>query len=203
MYGLREVTAEFAVIPSLAITPTTLPNGGVNVAYSKTISATGGTGTYLWSATGLPTGLSINPSTGEISGTPGNVVSNATFAIFSVVISVQDSAVIPGTATTTLNLRINQTAPAAPSGVSATAPTSTQVVLTWTDNANNETAITVQRATDVTFTSNLTNFTSSGTTLTTYTDNTVVTGTTYYYRVRAVNYLTGSAYVAAPAVTTP
>jgi subtilisin-like proprotein convertase family protein len=34
------------------------------------MSATGGTAPYTWSATGLPAGLSINTSTGQISGTP-------------------------------------------------------------------------------------------------------------------------------------
>jgi len=35
-----------------------------------TMAATGGTPPYSWSATGLPDGVSINPSTGEVSGTP-------------------------------------------------------------------------------------------------------------------------------------
>jgi hypothetical protein len=34
------------------------------------MSASGGSGTYAWSATGLPPGLSINPSTGRITGNP-------------------------------------------------------------------------------------------------------------------------------------
>ncbi len=41
----------------------------VNVAFTQTIAATGGA-PYDWSATGLPSGLSINPTTGVISGTP-------------------------------------------------------------------------------------------------------------------------------------
>ncbi|KAA1417003.1 ExeM/NucH family extracellular endonuclease [Nocardioides humilatus] len=35
-----------------------------------TMAATGGTSPYTWSATGLPTGVSINNLTGEVSGTP-------------------------------------------------------------------------------------------------------------------------------------
>ncbi len=42
----------------------------VGSAVSLTLTASGGTGSYTWSATGLPTGLSINSSTGVISGTP-------------------------------------------------------------------------------------------------------------------------------------
>jgi large repetitive protein len=56
--------------PGLAITTTSLPNGAVGVAYSTTVAATGGTPPYAWSASSLPAGLSINPSSGLISGTP-------------------------------------------------------------------------------------------------------------------------------------
>ncbi|MDQ2775354.1 MAG: S8 family serine peptidase [Acidobacteriota bacterium] len=54
------------------ITTTSLPNGTQNTAYSLTLAATGGTTPYTWAViTGtLPTGLSLNTSTGVISGTP-------------------------------------------------------------------------------------------------------------------------------------
>jgi hypothetical protein len=57
---------------SPSITTTTLPNGTVASDYSQTVVASGGTGALIWSTTGsLPTGLNpINPSTGQISGTP-------------------------------------------------------------------------------------------------------------------------------------
>ncbi len=42
----------------------------VGTAVSLTMTASGGTGTFSWSATGLPGGLSINASSGVISGTP-------------------------------------------------------------------------------------------------------------------------------------
>jgi hypothetical protein len=51
--------------------PASLPAGTVGAAYGPvTFTATGGTGTFSWSATGLPNGLSINSSTGVLSGTP-------------------------------------------------------------------------------------------------------------------------------------
>jgi subtilisin family serine protease len=58
--------------PPPAITTTSLPNGTVDVAYSQTLQATGGTPPYTWSlATGvLPGGLTLNSSTGAIDGTP-------------------------------------------------------------------------------------------------------------------------------------
>lgn len=49
----------------------TLPDGTVGYAYSSsTLTASGGTPPYNWSASGLPSGLSIDPTTGTVSGTP-------------------------------------------------------------------------------------------------------------------------------------
>ena len=55
--------------------PVTVNNPGnqtstVGTPVSLTMTASGGTGSFSWSATGLPAGLSINASTGVISGTP-------------------------------------------------------------------------------------------------------------------------------------
>jgi hypothetical protein len=48
------------------------PSGQVGVAYSSFLVATGGTPAYTYSISGgsLPTGLTLNPSTGAITGTP-------------------------------------------------------------------------------------------------------------------------------------
>lgn len=58
--------------PPPDITTTTLPGGYVGVAYSQTLTYTSGTAPVSWSVTvgSLPTGLSLNSSTGLISGTP-------------------------------------------------------------------------------------------------------------------------------------
>ncbi len=55
----------------VSITTTSLPSGQVGVAYSQTLQASGGTGTYTWSlASGtLPGGLTLSGS-GQIAGTP-------------------------------------------------------------------------------------------------------------------------------------
>ncbi|HTQ57942.1 MAG TPA: putative Ig domain-containing protein [Bryobacteraceae bacterium] len=55
------------------VTTTTLPNGTVGGNYSQTLAATGGTPPYTWSipagAGALPPDLTLNPTTGTISGT--------------------------------------------------------------------------------------------------------------------------------------
>ncbi|MCC6363672.1 MAG: putative Ig domain-containing protein [Bryobacterales bacterium] len=53
-----------------AVSTSSLPGGALNVAYSTTLTATGGTAPLVWSATGLPAGLGLNPNSGVLSGTP-------------------------------------------------------------------------------------------------------------------------------------
>jgi hypothetical protein len=55
---------------TLAITTTSLPAGTDGSAYSQTLAASGGAPPFTWSAPALPSGLSLAPSTGAISGTP-------------------------------------------------------------------------------------------------------------------------------------
>ena len=67
----------YSVTTSAAVTvnPATLPNGTVGVVYTQTVTASGGSGSYTFgvSAGSLPTGLSLNASTGAITGTPSGV----------------------------------------------------------------------------------------------------------------------------------
>lgn len=75
------------VVPLSITTASFLPGGTVGSVYSATLAATGGTGTRTWSilSGSLPTGLTLNPSTGAISGTP------TTAGTSTVMIQVQDS----------------------------------------------------------------------------------------------------------------
>lgn len=60
------------IIPVLSVTTTSLPNGITSTAYSATLASAGGSGAVTWSVTlgSLPAGLSLNASTGAITGTP-------------------------------------------------------------------------------------------------------------------------------------
>lgn len=63
----------FEQVLSLTVPATTLANGGVGVSYSQTLNnATGGTAPYSFVVTGgaLPGGLTLDPSTRVISGSP-------------------------------------------------------------------------------------------------------------------------------------
>jgi len=76
-------------------------------------------------------------------------------------------------------------APKAPSDLVATKQAN-RAILTWTDNSNNETGFTIQRADDSAFTTGLAIF-KVGANTTTYTDDTIRNNQTYYYRVQANN----------------
>jgi alpha-tubulin suppressor-like RCC1 family protein len=68
----RGATADFTVAQAadLAVLSSSLPLGQVGVPYATYAAAAGGVGGYTWSASGLPPGLSIDPASGQISGTP-------------------------------------------------------------------------------------------------------------------------------------
>jgi len=92
------------------------------------------------------------------------------------------------------------TAPAAPSGLTATAVGETQINLAWTDNSDNEDAFRVERSTDggtvYTFLATL----PAGTT--SYNNTGLTSNTQYHYQVRAQNNAGNSAYTTAANDTT-
>lgn len=91
--------------------------------------------------------------------------------------------------------------PAAPSGLTLVTNQHNSVSFSWTDNANNELAYTVERAIGAGAFSALT--TSLAADTTSYTDGTVTPSTSYQYRVRATNSGGASAYSNTISVTTP
>jgi hypothetical protein len=85
--GTATAALSIVINTALAITTTSLPGGSVGAAYSGTLQATGGVQPYTWSITSgtLPVGLTLNASTGVISGTP-TTTGKSTFTV-----AVQDS----------------------------------------------------------------------------------------------------------------
>jgi large repetitive protein len=121
--GAPSNTRPFTVSPALSINNVTPPTGTEGQGYSLALTASGGVSPYTWSATGLPTGLSLNSSTGAISGT-----ANAA-GTFAVSVTLRDSGGGSASAQFTVTikpgipqLQLITTSPL-PSGISGTAYT--------------------------------------------------------------------------------
>jgi hypothetical protein len=110
---------------------------------------------------------------------------------------------VANTAFGPLNLRYDAGAstPSAPSGLLATPVSSSQVSLSWTDNANNETGFKIERKTGAGGT--YSQIATPGANATSYPDTGLAAGTTYYYRVRANNASGDSPYSNEANATTP
>lgn len=94
------------------------------------------------------------------------------------------------------------TPPAAPSNLTATATSSSQINLSWTDNSNNETGFEIERCTGSTCTEfALINTVTAGTT--SWSNTGLAAATSYSYRVRAANTAGNSDYSIVAGATTP
>jgi YD repeat-containing protein len=88
-------------------------------------------------------------------------------------------------------LEVDFVPPAAPSNLSATAVSPSQINLAWTDNSNNEDGFRIERAPDGI---NWTGIITVGANATAYQNTGLTCGATYYYRVRAFNNVGSSVY---------
>lgn len=100
-------TIIIAPAPPLSIVTTSLPNAAQGSSYNQPLAASGGVPALTWAITagGLPPGLSLNTTTGQISGIP------TAQGTFSFTVKVTDSALLPPnqqpqTATQTLSLTV-------------------------------------------------------------------------------------------------
>ncbi len=100
---------------------------------------------------------------------------SARFAGTSTALSLSPRTIVCGTAG----------APAAPSNLVATASSTSQIALSWTDNSNNETGFRIERKTGASGTYATIATVAANTT--TYADSQLAASTTYFYRVFATN----------------
>ncbi len=97
---------------------------------------------------------------------------------------------VVGAYTVTFTGGSSPTAPAAPSSLAATATSSSQINLTWSDNSSNETGFEVDRSTNGT---TWTQITTTAAGATGYSATGLTASTLYYFRVRATNTVGDSA----------
>lgn len=110
--------------PTVTVNPAAAPAAQVTTAYSQTFSATGGTApyTYAVSTGSLPAGLSLNASTGVLSGTP-TTLGSSTFTVQARDSSTGTGAPYTGTRSYTITVgQVIGTAPAITATTTSTAP---------------------------------------------------------------------------------
>jgi Putative Ig domain len=97
-------------VPVLTVSSTTLPPGQIGHPYTAQLTSGGGSGAPTWAVTSgtLPIGLTLDPRTGVISGTPRFAQSTS----FSVVVS--DAGPPAQTASASLGITVSTAAPPAP-----------------------------------------------------------------------------------------
>ena len=101
-------------VPPMTATTSSLPGGVVGAAYSQTLTEQNGVAPFMWMVTSgsLPAGLTLNASTGAITGTPTQP------GMSSFTVQVTDSESVPATASTSLSITVAASTPTVTVGAS-------------------------------------------------------------------------------------
>ena len=187
------------VLSGLSISPSTVIGGGGSTGtVSLNLAAPAGGLTIPLSS--LSTAAQVPTSVTVAAGALGNTFPITTSTVTTAISAVIRASLAGNTFDQPLSVNPAAGPPAAPSSLTATATSATQVNLTWTDNSSNEAGFAVERASGGPFTqvatvnANLTSFADSG----------LTPSTNYSYRVLA--YTSGglnSAYSNTAPVSTP
>lgn len=146
------------------------------------------------------TGYRSSDGTNWIEVGSDTVTMASTFRV-GVAVTAHNNGVINTSVVDNVLVRVPATpSPNAPSGLAATPASSSQINLSWTDNANNETGFEVERKQGAGGT--YANIGGTGANVTTFNDSGLAANTTYFYRVRAFNSGGSSAYAAETSATT-
>ncbi|EOY5423323.1 autotransporter domain-containing protein [Cronobacter dublinensis] len=101
-----------------------LPATTTGSAWSQTLSATGGSAPYTWTAHGLPAGISLNAATGALSGTPtaaGSFTFSVTVKEAGNVSATASYTLVVGAVTPGVTLTVTPAAGALPAGTTGSA----------------------------------------------------------------------------------
>jgi hypothetical protein len=190
--GTSRRSYTMSVVQMLIVTTASLTDGKVASSYSQTLSASGASGSTTWAVSigSLPAGLTLNTSTGVISGSP------TTAGTTNFTVLVTDAAA----RTASKNLSITVLAQTSPAAFGKSSPkngatrVSRNPTLSWGGSTR---ATRYEYCVDTTNDNqcNANNWISAGTSLSVSLSS-LLTKTTYYWQVRAVNTTTGEITVA-------
>ncbi|OJJ23779.1 hypothetical protein BKI52_05360 [marine bacterium AO1-C] len=158
-------------------------NGNSNITQKKYDNSNGETVVITYDINGLGHAIAVDPGSGTTQG--GQTGAYANDQNFYSSYWAADFWGIT-------NTNGGGTTPGAPSGLTASPNSDSEISLNWSDNANNETGYVVERST--TSGSGFTQVATLGANTTSYTDNGLSASTTYYYRIKATNAQGSSAY---------
>lgn len=164
---------------------TTVSNSQINLSWTDVATETGFKIERKTSATGTYAQIAIVQA-GVVNYSDAGLSVNTTYVYrVRATNAGGDSPYSAEASATTLNA-----APAAPTGLVATAVSTTQVNLSWVRNSTNESGFRIERSAG----SNYVEITTVGAGVTSFSDTGLAPATTYLYRVRATNSLGDSAY---------
>jgi predicted phage tail protein len=135
-----------------------------------------------------------NPSGGSLTGTAPNLTFVPTIGFAgntSFTFRVNDGSLNSAAATVSITVNAPSGVPSAPTSLSATAISKTQINLAWTDNSNNEDGFKIERMSNG---SPWTQIGMVGPNVTTFSSTGLSANKVYDYRVRAYNLLGNSPY---------
>ena len=190
----QTLTLNFGQVLPLGSVTLTLPPLAAWSTRTQTFSVLGSNNGTTWTTLVPSASYTFNPSTTPSNSVSFNLPAGTSYQYLQLSFTantgwtaaqISEFEVFPGTTSCTT--------PAAPSALSATAASSSQINLSWTPSTTSGVTYSVFRSTSSGFTPSSSNQIASGLTATTYSNTGLAASTTYYYLVQAMNNCASSA----------
>ncbi len=190
----QTLTLNFGQVLPLGSVTLTLPPSTAWTTRTQTLSVLGSNNGTTWTTLVPSASYTFNPSTTPSNTVSFNLPSGTSYQYLQLSFTantgwtaaqISEFEVFPGTTSCTT--------PAAPSALSATAASSSQINLSWTASTASGVTYSVFSSTSSGFTPSASNQIASGLTATTYSNTGLAASTTYYYVVQAVSSCASSA----------